>query len=770
MKSSRAGTSASLLAVLWIICLAFAVWADGLPGEYLVTQRWRDLATIHSPLTNPAFLTEENYKTARVIEALSMHNTFQMTEAGITIPIGLYQSYGLTYAGEFAGTIDEGIYNQATNSIDPTGRTLSNVDNFLMFTYAINPWDRLSVGASLTMAYQTAFGQPKMGIGGDLGVSYRLLHNPLWGDHIIGLSALNLIAPTPAQTIFSPTAGEDSYARDLKLSWIGTFWNNQIESGLDLNLKDFLPSKVDFPSASSVLENDVNFRLGGWIFRMLKAYFQVGPQYWAVSGGVNLPVINNGRDFSLMYQYTTMLKSTDATMHSIYFRTEFGLHREEEFAKLMARGLNLSPNDLYNRALTLYSNGNYWEAYFVFAQILEQFPDFFKNDWVNFYRGSCFEELDMRTSAVAAYQQTCKQYPRSSSVPNANLGLMRIAYRENDMTEVTRQFGLLATPETPDSIKFHADYIMGEANFRLQNNYAGAAKYFGQIPDTHPAFIFAQHSLGVASFIQGDNYTKAMEAFSAVFRGTATTASQKEIVNRTYLMVGFIYYQQQELGKAVFALRQVPPTSYYYQDALLGLGWSAVKSRQWVDCEQSGATLAKVSKITTNQCEGMLLQAYSLLINKKFADAEELLKSALAMIKNPGFPTADTLTARQNKYFENRVLYDDLAKSVAAIAQSAPSEPVLKIIDSMHTVQKSDKAAIDAYLTFVDNTNRQLFFGHSIAKIKEDIEYSLASVEKYLNQGKAAKPAIQSREKLDKIDDQIEKLKEQMKKLDEKTK
>jgi hypothetical protein len=45
--------------------LMVTICADGLPGEYLVTLRWRDLMSVHSPLTNPAFITEENYISAR---------------------------------------------------------------------------------------------------------------------------------------------------------------------------------------------------------------------------------------------------------------------------------------------------------------------------------------------------------------------------------------------------------------------------------------------------------------------------------------------------------------------------------------------------------------------------------------------------------------------------------------------------------------------------------------------------------------------------------
>ncbi|MDO5576273.1 MAG: hypothetical protein Q4F84_04275, partial [Fibrobacter sp.] len=40
--------------------------AAGLPGEQLVTQRWNYLLSSKSPLSNPAFINEENYLSARL--------------------------------------------------------------------------------------------------------------------------------------------------------------------------------------------------------------------------------------------------------------------------------------------------------------------------------------------------------------------------------------------------------------------------------------------------------------------------------------------------------------------------------------------------------------------------------------------------------------------------------------------------------------------------------------------------------------------------------
>ena len=73
--------------------------------------------------------------------------------------------------------------------------------------------------------------------------------------------------------------------------------------------------------------------------------------------------------------------------------------------------------------MRLYRAGEYWDAYFVFSRILLQYPHFFKNDWVAYFRGSCLEELDMRVKAREAYTEAGNDYPKSPAAPPADLGL-----------------------------------------------------------------------------------------------------------------------------------------------------------------------------------------------------------------------------------------------------------------------------------------------------------------------------------------------------------
>jgi hypothetical protein len=67
-----------ILPFLFLLTSLQTVRADGLAGEYLLTQRWRDMIAHHSPLTNAALMTEENYVSIRVAFAPILSGEFNM--------------------------------------------------------------------------------------------------------------------------------------------------------------------------------------------------------------------------------------------------------------------------------------------------------------------------------------------------------------------------------------------------------------------------------------------------------------------------------------------------------------------------------------------------------------------------------------------------------------------------------------------------------------------------------------------------------------------
>ncbi len=746
---------------------AVSVLCDGLPGEYVLTQRWRNMITDRSPLTNPALMTEENYLSVRGALAPILDNQFLLFNGGVTYPIGLYQSVGVELVGEFDGQIEEGTLD-ANNKLVMSGDKVTNANVLFLAAYAIHFWNRLSGGINVKTAVQTLYGlSDNYSLMLDAGLSYRLLRHSIFGDHVIGISTQNLLPILKFKY-------SETYSRDLKINWLGNFWERRIEGALDFDLKDFMAAGnaflIEGVKSTPKLEWDVNFKASVWLLRLFKICLQLGIDqdiidYYGLAFGVNVPMMNNGRDLELFYQYNIMTeKKNEATGYTFSARVDLGKHREEIYARRMARLASLSPNELYNLARRLYSEQKYWDAFFVFSRIVVEFPDFFKNDWVKYYRASCQEELDMRDIAIANYESTKQEYPLSGAVPYADLGLMRIHYRNGDFAKVANQFVELNKPNVPDSLRYHGAYLMGQT-YLQSNDPLKAIQVFNTIPENHPDYIFAQHATAVAHVVADHDFSQAVSALENCVSAKAVTPAQKEIVNRSYLFLGYIFYEENSLSKAVVALRMVPNSSYYFEDALLGQGWTALKARQWTDCISTGALLAKTSNKTVLQCEGMLIRAYGHLLQKDYSQALSVLKDAYEKIKPLTQLSDDTLNYARMQYESNRMSFNFLAERIENISKGGQTAAIAAAIDSLHLQQISFVNQFKEYYKFSDEFKRASFFMRSTDAVREDIEYALATVQKIVGAKEVQKVQKKAEEEEKDIDAQIQKLQKEMEKL-----
>ena len=738
-----------------------SVYADGLPGEFLLSDQWRTFFKYFSPITNPALMMEQVYTSIRGVGCVSPDEASKLWEVGATVPLGLYNSVGLTIVGENGRNVT-GFANESFR--DST--TVSNNNFLFMASFASNPVGKLCVGVNINGAFQENFGDnPSFGLGIDLGVSYRLLYHPLFGFHLVGFTFQNVVAPNLNLNEKMP------HSSQIKGLYHAAFLHNKLELDLQCDVTDFM-SKAESYLKEKKVEWDMFIQAGFWPlpYFALRAFTDYGDsrkiEYLGLGLEINVPQVNGGRDCSVLYQYRNELSSNLQPSHSLYFRADVGPSREEMRVRKIARIASLTANELYNRAMKAYYKGDFWNAYLLFMRILTEFPDFYKNDVVTYHAGSCLEEMDMREEAIKTYMSVKDNFGMSSQVPLADLGLMRIYYRQGAFSAVGNQFVELNKPGVPDSVRFHGCYIMGETELRQSENRK-ALQYFELVPENHPAYVFAQHTSSTAHALLNSGMHIVAASLENCVASKAVTKEQKEVVNRSLVLLGYIFYEENALSKAVSALRMVPPESYYYPDALLGLGWTAIKARQWNDCVAAGQALAQASGKFIMQCEGALLQSYGLILQKKYDQADLLLRPMLDRMRNyPGL-LEDSLNTEKLRYESDRISYAFLAERVTNAARKGQSVKQTEI-DSLHNEQISYKDRIDKFLVFADEFKRTTFFERNIGALREDMEYALATVQKILGSSDYLKTREKMMHKDKAITNEIEKLKEEMMQLENK--
>ena len=738
--------------------------ADGLPGEFLLSDQWRTLFKYHSPVTNPAFMVEQSYVSIRGVGSVATDEAAKLWEAGVTVPIGLYNAVGLTVLGENGREVSSVDGRIITDPDNVERRVYRNSNHLFILSYASNPWRKLSFGVNVNGAYQGNFGEePSFGFGLDLGLSYRLLYHPFLGFHIAGLTFQNLIAPDLA------TQEKMPHSSQIKFYYHSAYFQNRFELDFQVDATDFMAKAETFVQGKKS-EWDIFIQGGIWLlpFFAVKGFTEYGDSkkidFWGAACELNIPQMNGGRDFSVLYQYRDEINSNLQGSHSVYFRADVGRNREELHARKIARMASLTANELYNKAMKLYFKGEFWNAYFIFQRILVEFPDFYKNDIVTYYAGSCMEELDLREEAIKLYQATKGHYSMSNAVPMADLGLMRVFYRQGQYSSVSNQFIELNRPGVPDSIRFHGCYLMGETDLR-NTEYRKALQYFELVPEAHPAYVFAQHSSATAHALMNSGMHMVAANLENCIASAVTTDEQREIVNRSLVLLGYIFYEENTLSKAVSALRMVSPQSYYFEDALLGLGWTAIKARQWNDCILAGQQLAQTSKRFIMHAEAALIQAYGHILQKRYEQASILLKPIVDRVRDHQVLTDDSLATEKMRYESDRISYAFLGERATQAAQRGASNKQSEI-DSMHAEQIRFKNKIDKYLVFADEFKRTSFFERTMHQVQEDLEYALATVQKIMNTSDYMKVREKMMNKDKAISGEIEKLREEMQKFE----
>jgi len=745
-------------------------FAAGLPGEFFVTSRWRALHNPYSPLSNPANIAEENYTSARIAFAPVLGGEFALFELGLTQPLNFYHTAAFTMLIESGGKVYNAVPDPDGKLVDDLTNALGNANLIFSFSYAYHIWRNLILGANLNIAYQTNFGDPLMGTGIDVGANYRVMQHPILGEHIVGAATQNLIAPTMGTSLVPDFGSASTYARNLRLSFYSKFWENRLENYLDLDIKDFVAGAQNFEGDVSFLKKlewDLNWRVGVWAMRMFKAYLLFGFDesvvgHWGLALGAQIPSLNAGRDLSAHYQYNIMTEEdSEATSHTFYVKADFGKHREEMHARKIGRMASLNPSELYNRARRLYAEGKYWEAFFLLSRVMVEFPDFFRNDWVTLLRSDCQERLDMREQAVKNYNKVKEEFPTSEVVPYADLGLMRIYYRNNDFPAATSQFVELNKPSVPDSLRFHGSYLMGQI-FLQNGELRRAIHAFSIIPEDHPEYAFAQHATAVAHAMLDSDMKELITALENAISITPKTPEQQEVVSRSYLFLGLIFYEEAALSKAVVALRGVPANSYYAEDALLGLGWTALKARQWNDCINVGQQLVRITNKPILRCEGMLIQAYGHLLQRDYPRALELLRAAYDLSKTLEGPSEDSLSMRQLNNDNKRIEYTQMSDRVEDFSLLGQTSHIAVVLDSLRIQSNNFIRDFHEFHRFQGEFQREGFFSRSIEQVKDDLEYALATVQKVAGITGGDRNQQRMQEQSRELEAEIEKLRREM--------
>ena len=149
---------------------------------------------------------------------------------------------------------------------------------------------------------------------------------------------------------------------------------------------------------------------------------------------------------------------------------------------------------------------------------------------------------------------------------------------------------------------------------------------FASIPTQSPYCAQASYFIGVIHTLRRE-LPKAIEAFQRALRVRAQTEDQRAVHDLAQLAVGRLYYEADEIERAVEAYQQVPRTSPNFGAALYEIAWTHIREGDTLRAERALEILGVAVPDSRFIPDGRLLRGNLLLRDGRFAEADALFKS-----------------------------------------------------------------------------------------------------------------------------------------------
>ena len=218
--------------------------------------------------------------------------------------------------------------------------------------------------------------------------------------------------------------------------------------------------------------------------------------------------------------------------------------------------------------------------------------------------------------------------------------LIEIAIHTRDFEDMDRHFGQLeALPSASLSVTtayFRAKYLYNRAvpidevlNAPLNAQIRGvdegrleqARKGFIAIPGGTEFSLRSKYFVGTIHTLRGE-HLDAIAAFHGVLGNEPTNDEERKVTELTYLALGRLYYETEQLEQAVEAYRAVEQSSPHFADALYELAWTYIRMGDGIQAERALEVLSVAAPDSPLNADGKVLRGDLLARSGRYDEAE----------------------------------------------------------------------------------------------------------------------------------------------------
>ncbi len=254
--------------------------------------------------------------------------------------------------------------------------------------------------------------------------------------------------------------------------------------------------------------------------------------------------------------------------------------------------------------------------------------------------------------------------------------LIEIAIHTRDFREVEGYFARLETlPSSTLSVTtayFRAKYLYNLAvpiddvlhappNAAIrgvdQGRLEQARKGFVAIPGGTEFSLRSKYFVGTIHTLRGE-YLDAIAAFHGVLDHEPANERERQVVELTYLALGRLYYETEQLEQALEAYRAVEQTSAHFDEALYELAWTYIRIGDAIQAERALEVLSVAAPDSPLNADGKVLRGELLARAGRHDEAEVVFDE----IRTTFGPIRDELARQRREHPDLRAYFQQVVR------------------------------------------------------------------------------------------------------------
>ncbi len=294
------------------------------------------------------------------------------------------------------------------------------------------------------------------------------------------------------------------------------------------------------------------------------------------------------------------------------------------------REMERAANKIYHRGVDLFKKGLYWESAQELIILMDFYPQFDRLDKVVNYLGKCLFQEELITPAIRMFEYLIKKYPQSEHIPDALVGLEKAYYQQAKYKQALRFFYvILKRYPNNKAIIDEASYFAGQSHYYLKN-YDMVINTLKRIDARSDYYDSALYTTAL-SYLKKSNVATSVDYFLEIVTLPIISSERRDIIDNARLTLGLIYYELKAYQASIYQLEKISDQHENYQDALLGMGWSYLKTQQYEKVINVLSELIEKFPGTANAEESYFLLGQSYIALGQYEEAVHSYKKIVEL-------------------------------------------------------------------------------------------------------------------------------------------